>query len=363
MPKILRSTTRKHPKKKSRSSGLFRLQAKHLFLTWPRNTQNKEDTLAGVKAAFPDLEWAIVAEEKHQDGGEHLHAVIAMKKKVRLNGKPGLKLLDKITGKHGNYQAARNLKNTVLYVTKDGMHVSVGINVKDYLEAAARKKDTKSSVIAKKVLEGESLEEICRADPGYFMLHKRKIEDFQAWTVQKKAKLSLQPWEPLDLDEYNSESDLIVGNWLNENIGKDRSFKAKQLFIFGDANLGKTTFCMNLAKFCRIYYIPTDEDFYCDYNDDDYDLAVIDEFKSHKTIQWLNRWLDGQPMPLRRKGRNQYLKRKNLPTIILSNFCLETCFSTVALENPGKLDSLKTRLEIVDVSTPINVLYNPPCNE
>lgn len=99
---------------------------------------------------------------------------------------------------------------------------------------------------------------------------------------------------------------------------------------------------MNLAKRLSVYYIPH-EDFYDSYDDEAYDLAVLDEFGGQKTPTWLNMWLDGQPMPLRKKG-SQCMKYNNLPTIICSNSDLFDCYNAVRQE---RLDALAERLTII----------------
>jgi len=70
-----------------------------------------------------------------------------------------------------------------------------------------------------------------------------------------------------------------------------------------------------------------------------------------KTIQELNSWLDGSRMPLRKKG-SQSVKEKNLPIIILSNYSLEGAYSKAPEE---KLDTLRCRLEIVEVELQLNL--------
>ena len=111
--------------------------------------------------------------------------------------------------------------------------------------------------------------------------------------------------------------------------------------------------------------MPT-EDFYDFYADKDYHLCVLDEFKATKTIQFLNLWLQGCTMNIRKKG-SQALKVSNIPTIILSNYSLDECYSkTLKHKNVDgeivservvndKLDTLKGRLCIVELWNPIEV--------
>lgn len=78
-----------------------------------------------------------------------------------------------------------------------------------------------------------------------------------------------------------------------------------------------------------------------------YDLAVIDEFRgSDKPLGWLNLWLQGNPMPLRKKG-SQYTKEQNIPTIILSNYSPREAYSKVP---DHILGTLLSRLEVISVT-------------
>jgi len=349
-------------------SSTFRLATKNLFLTYPRNETTKETLLSRVQKLFSkSLAWAICAEEAHSDGGGHLHAVIALTKKAYLKGTKWMKKLDKLTGKHGNYQSARNLKNTVTYVTKDGKFVSVGINVSEFTKAAAAKKST---AIATAMIAGKNLDEIHEMDPGFFMMNKRKIEDYQDYLQRKKARLDtiLLKWPPSEEESMPLNStDELIRNWLLNNLFKTRHLKQPQMYIYGDADMGKTTLINNLSKYARIYFIPPDEDFYCTYDNDSYDLAVLDEFKGQKKIQWLNGWLDGQNFPIKRKGLPALVKTKNIPTIILSNYSLENIYRKRIELVPTALDPLNTRLDVIHVTTKINYLYGdslivPPNN-
>ena len=83
-----------------------------------------------------------------------------------------------------------------------------------------------------------------------------------------------------------------------------RQPRQKQLWLWGPPGIGKTRFLSYLRARLRVYDMPKDEDFYDSYEDGCYDLVVMDEFKSHKKIQFLNAWCDGQPLPLRQKDVN-----------------------------------------------------------
>lgn len=106
-----------------------------------------------------------------------------------------------------------------------------------------------------------------------------------------------------------------------------------------------------LSAYLSIYYIPTDESFYDHWDDANYDLAVLDEFRGQKTVQWLNLWLQGGVMCLPKKG-SQYIKKYNVPTIILSNYELADIYKK------ANYDSLEARLEIVYVNDFIKITFD-----
>lgn len=144
----------------------------------------------------------------------------------------------------------------------------------------------------------------------------------------------------------------MIHDWVDLNIRKDRDPAEKHLYIYGETQLGKTTFVSNLRKALKVYEVPYDEDFYDYYEDGLYDLAVLDEFKGNKKIGWLNQFLQGHPFSLRRKGLPAYIKRQNLPVIILSNFDLHFNYKKTLID---KLKPLLRRLTCVHVYTPINL--------
>jgi len=233
----------------------------------------------------------------------------------------------------------------VEYITKKGDYVSEGISVEDIL----KKQSPKNDKVAKMISDGKSIDQVADEESGFFMMNKRKIEEYDSWVKVKKAKESLQPWlefTPEQVEGMNSCSQEIA-LWLNENIQKPRKFKQAQLYIYGARNLGKTTLIRWLESFVCVYWMPRLEEFYDSYNEDFHSLVVLDEFKAHKSVEFLNSWLEGSTLPLRKKG-SQGEKRKNLPTIILSNYSLNQCYPKMA--EMGRLDTLECRLKIIEIT-------------
>lgn len=321
-----------------KKGGSFRMNGKNFILTFPQCATTKEEAAERLQQQWKDeLQGYIVCEEQHKDGTPHLH--VFLKFHQRKNFKTA-DCMDFIGGKHGNYQVCRSAKKSIEYVTKAGKYVAEGVDVE-----SVRKQKTGDKICGM-LDDGKSLFEIKEEEKGYFLMNKRKIEEYAAWVQCENSKKSKLDWVEPKTDGL-TDANKQIAEWICKNIRQTRTFKAPQLFIFGKPNLGKTSLVEWLKKFLSVYLMPTTEEFY-DHYSDDYDLVVLDEFKGQKTIQFLNEFLQGSSMSIRKKG-SQGLKKKNLPVIILSNYSLEECYPKANAD--GRLDSLRARLEICEVDS------------
>jgi len=318
----------------------FRLQGKQMLLTFPQNATKKEVAVKRMKQKWPhQMKSYIVCEEPHKDGTPHLHIFIVFKEKQSISGEH---TLDFIGGKHGNYKCVDSIRKSILYCKKGDNYVSEGFDI----EAIIKKKLPKSTEVAQMIMEGKSISDINKHDPAYVMLNKRKLEEYESWVSIENHKKSKLAWVP-PIVEGLTDSNKQIAQWISSNVRQTRKFKAPQLFITGPKNLGKTSLIEWLERYLSVYHIPQTEDFY-DLYTDDYDLVVFDEFKGQKTIQWMNLFLQGGRMNIRKKG-SQYLKQKNLPVIILSNYPLGDCYPKA--RDDGRLDTLLVRLDIVEIDS------------
>lgn len=344
------------------------LSARNWFLTFPQSGRaiTKDEVLLRLFSKWEKekFDFIIIAQETHQDGEPHLHLVISFKERLRTRNRGEF---DFLLQKHGNYQTVKNIKATIRYVTKsDPQPLKYG-NIPDVRcqKDSGKPKQSKSQVVVELLKSGNTLDQIFEEHPAYVLQNKKKIEDLASWLAIKAHRESLALIKyPLSYEGEDTGTRTIV-DWLNKNLSSPMPFKEPHLYIHGPTNYCKTSLVNLLGKFIPIYFIPT-EDFYDFYQDKDYHLSVLDEFKATKTIQFLNLWLQGSTMVLRKKG-SQALKVWNIPTIILSNYSLEECYSkTFKSKNDqgeiinerivnDKLDTLKGRLLIVELWNPIEV--------
>lgn len=204
----------------------FRLQAKNFFLTYPQCNEPKEIALEAILQHFEDdINYCVVAHENHQDGTDHLHVVLSLKTKLRVSSPTWF---DFVTGKHGNYQTQRNPVKNLKYVTKDGDYVSYGIDVQEWLNAHNNKQSTKGTLVATRILEGATFDDILEQEPGYVLSNKRKVEDLIEYTQQKRIKLDLasefdEPfrfyrWQQTVIDKLDSQDNRKI-LWVWESVG------------------------------------------------------------------------------------------------------------------------------------------------
>jgi len=342
--KEVKKPTKKKVKKR------FRLNAQKLYLTYPQCSLPKEDVLFNIKKHFgSNLVWAVVGRESHQDGSPHIHCAISLGKKVNITNANSLDCLANY--KHGNYQSMLKPIKCLEYCTKEKNYVAHGINVLQYLQdSMGKSRPTKSNMVARKIMDGETLDNIKQEEPGFYMMHMSKIHQFACLEYARIERRNKLPWPKIDYtDSENPETQMIVA-WLIDNVKKNRPFRTKQLYIYGTTCLGKSSFVNTLEKYLNIYIMPT-EDFYSDWVDNLYDICIMDEFKGQKTIQFLNQWLDGSTIYIRTKGGNSY-KKHNIPTIIVANVSPQEVYHRV---DAVYIAALVGRLEIVNVVNPINL--------
>lgn len=304
----------------------FRLNAKNLFLTWPKNATDPQTCMESLITQFgaDNVSYVCVSQEEHKDGDPHLHALVCLKQKCDIKNAGELNFA--AGHKQGNYQSTRKVKDVYNYVRKGGKFVEHGV----FPQTDSEKKST---LIATAIRNGQSLEQVEEMDPGYFMIHLRVLTNYQQFVSRKKQKETL-PRPPL-----------IMSRWKTLfEIGFPRVHKQKQYWICGPPNSGKTSLILTLLEEgFRGFEIPTNNDFSL-YSDHTYDFAYIDEFKGALTLQFLNLWLEGSTQTLNYKG-GSYQKKQNLTTFILSNLSPNEVYKNVTQQ---EINALYSRLFIVD---------------
>lgn len=336
----------------------YRFNARSAFLTYPQCGLTKDDVLRQLRALVGDrLVWAIVAQEQHQDGTPHLHAVLRFD---RLYDRHICTWAD-LTGPddnhyHGNYQPCRNVKQSVTYILKDNNYCTYPTDLNVQEITAQGKKRASHTVVADKLLQGKGYDDIVADHSGFAMMHKKVIKEFEQYVHMKKARSLILPWTPITLEQFVSLNygEQLVATWLNANLGTARAFKQKQLWLGGPAGLGKSSLAIELGR-CQLTYEMGNEKYINDY-DDDVDLILFEEVANQHTLTFLNRFIQGGlPMPIPLKGGST-MKNNNQPIMFLSNLAPEQAFPKAA--GGASFAAFKTRIEDVFINDTLFTLID-----
>lgn len=92
----------------------FRIQAKSFFLTYPQCTQTKQ-ALKQFLDTKGRVVYYLIGQETHEDGGQHLHALVTYDKKINVRSQ---NFFD-FNGAHPNVQAAKNIPALKNYISKE----------------------------------------------------------------------------------------------------------------------------------------------------------------------------------------------------------------------------------------------------
>lgn len=330
----------------------WQLQGRHLYLTYPRCDLDPGVVNERIMNSL-DPEWSITCRERHQMDENHtdewttdlhVHCVVRLKKKRSWSSPT---CLDYLTSQHGNYQTARNVRDVVLYVTKGKDYVSEGVDVAEFKKSARKKQkcvDTRGTLVEKIIADGGTEEDVRGKYPGFFFHNRRKVKDHISYIRDLKAKTGKRKWVEPKCENGSFPAEVKIIKWLQDNILQSREFKKPQLWVWGKMNTGKTRLIEWLEQFLCVYHIPRNK--WDDTYSDDYQLAVIDEFKGTKTIGWMNLFVQGSATPLQRRGCSDYIKRANIPVIVCSNFSIEDAYPNT---DEVVLEALKYRFVEVEI--------------
>jgi len=110
----------------------FRLQGKHLFLTYPKLILAREKVLEQLKRVLLPriIENYVISTEKHSTGEDHVHVYLKLDNKCDISDRTKLDLVtEENEKKHGNYQTCRSYNKVINYVIKEDIKENVLTNM------------------------------------------------------------------------------------------------------------------------------------------------------------------------------------------------------------------------------------------
>ena len=374
LPQVRKVPSTKPKAKSHPGRGVFRFAAKNGFLTFPQYKGNLEpaDVMVRVKSFFASkelqLESAICALENHsndskedvtEDPGVHYHIIFKCKKRIDTSDP---RYFDELLEQHGDYKPCRQFLSSVIYATKENNYSLFNLDINSIRKAIESKTSVAHHTVANKILEKpfRTMEKITNKWPGYVLQHKNKVEDFvemvQGFQLDRKL-----PYYGVEIPwpDLMNPAPQAISAWVSKNFdGSKRPHKQKQLYVWGETNMGKSSLLMDLEQRFNRYIICDEEKFDSDYNDATVQFCTLDEFVGQKKVSWINSFVEGAPMRLNKKGtRNGYTKRGNPPVIFCSNKPLEEVYSELKVKCPTQFEALKERFLEVHVTKQFRLVF------
>lgn len=196
----------------------FRLNAKHLFITYPQCGSVTKEQLLTFLQTTGGIRRAIIALEQHQDGNNHLHAYIEYTK--RLNIKNPRKF--DMEGLHPNITSCRNIMASINYCIKEDEHPL-------YFNWSEPANEINNLYEKARTLDEEIFFEECRKQKIPYMYANR------AWS-KVQEEMNSNTYLPLTPVEGTITSTVLSTLAYNE-VGTS-------LWIKGPTGVGKTTWAL-----------------------------------------------------------------------------------------------------------------------
>lgn len=253
----------------------FQLNAKKFFLTYPR-CDAPPLVLQDLLRTFPDYAGSCIAQERHEDGGLHLHALVCFEKPYRTSIQS---IFDIImpdgTVFHPNIQSARSASHVLAYIRKDGSFLNHGS-----LPEEGKPKWADSLQAATK---DEFLESVRRISPRDYILNFGRLTAFAGHHYPTKDGGSVSLYREFSLP-------LGLCNWLSESFYRPRPDRPKALWLVSPSRYGKTQWAKSLDP-SAIYWCGT-------INLDDWyngcSTVIFDDFDWSTFRNYSKPWLGSQ---------------------------------------------------------------------
>nr|ASU11082.1 replication associated protein [Tomato leaf curl New Delhi virus] len=222
----------------------FRVNAKNVFLTFPKCPLPKETMLELLKniECPSDKLFIRVAQERHQDGSLHLHALIQFKGKAQFRNPRHFDVTHPNNSSqfHPNFQGAKSSSDVKSYIEKDGDYIDWGVFQIDGRSARGGQQTAHDA--AAEALNSGSVEaalDILREKlpkDFLFQYHNLKANLERIFTPRSEGYVS-----PFSISSFDRVPPELV-DWANVNVvcAAARPFRPISIIVEGDSRTGKT---------------------------------------------------------------------------------------------------------------------------
>lgn len=274
------------------------------FLTLVRSAlPSRESVLEFLCNLLPVIYYAIGL-EKHHDGSNHYHVFIELSVSMTLTD------LTPVLISHCacNVQSVRNRRSVLHYLSKEDANTlhnvsDSSLHVNYRIHKWLKRTRTFSLL-----------------DPFVMSLGPSYYKYLEAMFLENQSRKCTNTWVPITCAYIGWY--LAVAEWLNDFMLTRYCHKKKQLFLWGESNIGKTSCVRCVTSGLRVYTPDIGSFAFGDLTLDYYDIIVFEEFEfSNYNESTLKRLLEGDTVRLAIKGRVGRVLKWQKPIIMVSNHC------------------------------------------
>lgn len=242
----------------------FRVNAKNIFLTYPRFTLPHLELHTFLATLCDNVYSAL---EHHEDGTPHIHAIVSYFKKKDVRNQS----FYDYEGFHCNIQACRSLESSITYIEKDGD--TLGESPRDF-------NPTRQSRLTSLLNESSTPEDFTAGfasiDAHSYIIHNQRIIEFANNYYTTNTPITARP-----RSSFTEPSELT--QWVASNLFPAPE-RPKCLILVGNTRLGKTEWARSLGEHSYWNnYVTTDRNRNARYAIID-DMERFDNFNGKKPI-------------------------------------------------------------------------------
>lgn len=295
-------------------------ESRWFFVTFARALEQgitKRDL--GVVSAIIGDEY-VVGQEQHEDGTPHLHAVIHTRISCSLSEIN--ELLVRFTGAQPHTVVSKRPADAVRYTCKEDLEpIHDGSAIKKALPWVIR-----AAGWCRQHQEFTNYDAFVSSVPAYSAQLKKMHKDY--WTSrgvgqELSPEFALQyPWPGLSQPRFGvPQFGRMIEDFLVAAFIPGRLHKTKQLYLYGEPNVGKTTFIISRLNMCYCYRPTLDRWWMMNFNKHKHCFILFDEFDFDVFVckKDLLKMLAGEIFQYPVKHCSPGTYDVNLPVIFVSN--------------------------------------------